>query len=151
MSYEVARRLALAGREALLVLFDSRGPGARDVPQTKRVRIHLSQLRARGLPHVQERLGARDEASERVPEPDFIAVADLHDFGAPLSADGVLYLAMGERAVDFLDPAYLESGLGWRPLLRSLDVVRVRGEHLTILEAPYVTAIATNLRPRLLE
>lgn len=155
VSYEVGRRIALAGREVLLVLFDARGPGARDVPKAKRVRIHLSQLRVRGLPYVQERLRARAEEGlaegDEAEEPDFIALADLHDFGESTTAEAVLYLAMGERAIDFLEPAYIESGLGWRPLVRSLDVVRVHGEHLTILEEPFVGAIAADLRTRLVE
>lgn len=50
-----------------------------------------------------------------------------------------------------LDPRYLrsEADLGWAPLCRSLEIVPVEGDHLSLIDPPHVAAIARHLTQRL--
>lgn len=68
----------------------------------------------------------------------------------PLPYDGhvVLYRAREAQALTTaLDPRYLrsESDLGWAPLCRSLEIVPVEGDHLSLIDPPHVTTIARHL------
>ncbi|MER5385555.1 SDR family NAD(P)-dependent oxidoreductase [Streptomyces sp. NPDC002688] len=68
----------------------------------------------------------------------------------PLPYDGhvVLYRAQeAQPLTTALDPRYLrsEQDLGWAPLCPSLEIVPVQGDHLSLIDPPYVEAIAEHL------
>ncbi|NBM21273.1 alpha/beta fold hydrolase, partial [Streptomyces sp. GC420] len=60
----------------------------------------------------------------------------------------VLYRAQeSHRLTTALDPRYLraEADLGWAPLCGSLEIVPVRGDHLSLIDPPHVETIAGHL------
>ncbi|GGY18167.1 type I polyketide synthase [Streptomyces djakartensis] len=68
----------------------------------------------------------------------------------PRPHDGhvVLYRAQRpQQLTTALDPRYLrqEADLGWAPLCRSLEIVPVEGDHLSLIDPPHVETIARHL------
>jgi phthiocerol/phenolphthiocerol synthesis type-I polyketide synthase D len=66
----------------------------------------------------------------------------------PYPGHVVLYRAQeAQRLTTALDPRYVrtEADLGWRPLCRSLEVVPVPGDHLSLIDPPHVEVIARHL------
>lgn len=71
----------------------------------------------------------------------------------PYDGHVVLYRAQeAQPLTTALDPRYLRSDedLGWAPLCPSLEVVAVQGDHLSLIDPPYVEAIAEHLAGALL-
>ncbi|MER5469952.1 SDR family NAD(P)-dependent oxidoreductase [Streptomyces sp. NPDC002685] len=71
----------------------------------------------------------------------------------PYDGHVVLYRAQeAQPLTTALDPRYLrsEEDLGWAPLCPSLEVVPVQGDHLSLIDPPYVEAIAEHLTGALL-
>ncbi|WP_052441699.1 type I polyketide synthase [Streptacidiphilus anmyonensis] len=73
----------------------------------------------------------------------------------PYDGHLVLYRArQPQQLTTALDPRYLrqETDLGWEPLCRSLEIVPVEGDHLSVIDPPHVQTIAQHLtkalRPR---
>ncbi|MER5433953.1 type I polyketide synthase [Streptomyces sp. NPDC002588] len=69
---------------------------------------------------------------------------------APRPHDGhvVLYRArQPQKLTTALDPRYLrqDADLGWAPLCRSLEIVPVEGDHLSVIDPPHVQTIARHL------
>ncbi|MFE1910358.1 SDR family NAD(P)-dependent oxidoreductase [Streptomyces anandii] len=66
----------------------------------------------------------------------------------PYGGRVVLYRARRAQALTTaLDPRYLrtEADLGWAPLCDRLEVVRVEGDHLSLIDPPHVAEIARHL------
>ncbi|MEV6617693.1 SDR family NAD(P)-dependent oxidoreductase [Streptomyces sp. NPDC051051] len=66
----------------------------------------------------------------------------------PYDGPVVLYRAQQAQALTTaLDPRYLrsEADLGWAPLCPLLEVVPVEGDHLSLIDPPHVTTIASHL------
>ena len=66
---------------------------------------------------------------------------------APGPYDGpvVLYRAQqAQQLTTALDPRYLrqDADLGWASLCRSLEIVLVEGDHLSVIDPPHVQTIA---------
>ena len=66
----------------------------------------------------------------------------------PYDGHVVLYRAQQpQQLTTALDPRYLCQGtdLGWGPLCRSLEIVPVEGDHLSVIDPPHVQTIAQHL------
>ncbi|MFF8193557.1 hypothetical protein ACF05L_22535 [Streptomyces bobili] len=66
----------------------------------------------------------------------------------PYEGHVVLYRAQeAQPLTTALDPRYLrsEADLGWAPLSPSLEVVPVQGDHLSLIDTPFVEVIAEHL------
>ncbi|WP_030901083.1 type I polyketide synthase [Streptomyces sp. NRRL S-474] len=68
----------------------------------------------------------------------------------PRPHDGPVVLYRAQRPQELttaLDPRYLrqEADLGWAPLCRSLEIVPVEGDHLSLIDPPHVETIARHL------
>jgi phthiocerol/phenolphthiocerol synthesis type-I polyketide synthase D len=66
----------------------------------------------------------------------------------PYDGHVVLYRAQqSQRLTTALDPRYLrdEADLGWAPLCRSLEIVPVEGDHLSVIDPPHVRTIAQHV------
>ncbi|MEV1068099.1 SDR family NAD(P)-dependent oxidoreductase [Streptomyces sp. NPDC050263] len=66
----------------------------------------------------------------------------------PYDGHVVLYRAQRpQQLTTALDPRYLrqEADLGWAPLCRSLEIVPVEGDHLSVIDPPHVLTIAQHV------
>lgn len=66
----------------------------------------------------------------------------------PYDGHVVLYRAQQhQQLTTALDPRYLrqEADLGWAPLCRSLEIVPVEGDHLSVIDPPHVQTIARHV------
>lgn len=76
--------------------------------------------------------------------------ARVGELYGPKPYDGhvVLYRAQQpQQLTTALDPRYLrqEADLGWAPLCRSLEIIPVEGDHLSVIDPPHVPTIAQHL------
>lgn len=162
-AYELAQQLRAAGREVrLLAVFDAEGPGGRPALRGRaKLVAHARRLRAAGWAHLWAVLRARFERY-RIAR-DLARSAGRHDSGGaqvlaniraveayrPAPYAGAI--AVFRAADSFWDsPEALESALGWAPVARgAIERHDIPGDHLTILEAGNVAAVAGVLARRL--
>jgi amino acid adenylation domain-containing protein len=160
VAFEMARQLAAQGEQvAFLGIMDSLSPLARELPY--RVVDRLTNVKRRGaawalgwprrfLGRLSERARVRWRRWRRLPMPLELSnhlVEAAHDaaearyVGGPFDGKATLF------SVTELHPTrrHLERDLGWAPLVASLEIVDVPGDHDTLMLQPTVRGLAERL------
>lgn len=172
VAFEMAQQLHAMGREVgVLALFDTPGPGAyRLKAPWPRLLGHARNLWRGGLPYLRSKLEPKlrrlvtvlppDQSTSTIhasrPEPGNAHLRRLFknsaDFYTFRPYDGRITLfTLAERAAmrdTLFDPAlgHVDPLLGWGPLaLQGVDRVEVDGEHITILQEPFIKPLAERL------
>ncbi|MCB2017159.1 MAG: amino acid adenylation domain-containing protein [Hydrogenophaga sp.] len=147
LAFEVARRLQEAGEPiGLIVLLDSRLPG-KSLRQLKAGIVRrLRMLRRQGIGHLVHVYGVYRTQTEHRHEPGAqrtqayaraISTYRTSKFDMP----AVFLQAEGDASTE---PAY-----GWRSLLPGLQIERVPGKHMDILEPPNADVLASVVQKHL--
>ena len=170
IAYEIAWQLEAQGLGVrLLILFDTPNPGSRTLRYRRfaarvfrRAQLHLRRLASEPHPlaYARQRLSSftrllqlwlRDRPPDDARKPRSTSglrkmnaaqvdqLAYLRYVPRPYSGHLTLFRALG-AAREPVDPA-----LGWRTLVRSVEVREVPGEHMTILREPHVRILAEQL------
>jgi amino acid adenylation domain-containing protein len=165
VALELAQQLLDAGREVVMLsLFDAVGPTGRpNVTGRKRVAVHLRKLRATGFSYltniVVNKFADLRSGIERARIRRAIRVGHsanttmtIENFVAANEVAIAAYEAKPYprrltviRATDnlFDSPEAISNGLGWNTTaLKELDFIEIPGEHLSILQPPYVARLA---------
>ena len=171
---ELAQQLLAAGRDVFaLILLDAEGPGGRArVSWPKRILAHIQNLRSFGWPYIKKiragrirerklkiataRLQKRANDKDSVTAQDILNVADFVAANKcaieayhiqPYPRRLTIYRAGHDR---FDSPDAIRSGLGWSSVAAGgFDILDVPGDHLGILQAPYVKVLGQNIARRL--
>lgn len=166
-AWELARQLRAAGREiGMLFLFDAAGPAGRDsVSGLTRMWAGYRTLKQRGFGAVPRTLYNRMEDLKYRSIAKYYKRREEKGLGIEIRS-GDDFIAANEAAVDSYDAvpvdvpltifrssenlfdteAAIEDGLGWRDVaLAGCKVQDVPGGHLTMLERPHVTTLASHM------
>lgn len=168
VAYEIAQQLVAAGQNvALLVLLDSFAAHVK--PQTTSLKLHLEYFKHRGPAYLSDRVKARLQRqvdslsdslkarfyrSQNQPIPfelretylsRALGDAALRYRPKPYAGSVVLY-----RATD-VDPQFQHTGekLGWETLVPHAEIVRVPGNHDSLVYEPNVQVLISHLRQAL--
>jgi thioesterase domain-containing protein len=147
LAYEVAQCLLRDG-EAIgqLILLDTMLPGRGAMHLWAGVRRRWRMLRRDGFKHLLHIYRVYRRQTERHHEPGSrrirLYAETIRQYKAAPSDLPVLFLQAGDDASTA--PAY-----GWRSLVPGLNMARVPGRHMDILEPPNVEALAAHVRQRL--
>jgi thioesterase domain-containing protein len=163
VALEIARQLQEQGEQVgIVALLDSYAPGFVHRKQgLARAAIHAKRVLSGGISYLQEKAQARLKTrSSSVAEPGEQGIEELRQqarriamrrYSPPTPYDGEVAMF---RATD-RDPFEVddrESLWGWRRFLAGrVTVHEVDGDHLTILQPPNVSSLASVLRERLLQ
>lgn len=169
VALELGQRLIAAGRDVmLLAILDAEGPDGRsEFTGAARLRAHLRKVLAEGpgyllqaprrkldnLRHWFETLRlvvfgwmGRTKATTRTVESfvaaNFLAVNAYRP--KPYPRRLTVVRATGNA---FDSPASIATGLGWGGIAQAgLDLIEIPGDHITIMDSPWVTQLAVELR-----
>lgn len=170
IAFELARQLRAAGREVrLLALFDAEGPGGRSkIRGSARLMAHVRCARAEGLGYGLHLISNRLTDIRNRVEKARVRMASAKGETAPMTIG--TFVAANELAVQAYDaqpldvpltifraaadvfdsPESARNGLGWAPVAEAgFRVIDVAGDHLSILQPPNVTGLATHVARRM--
>jgi acyl-CoA synthetase (AMP-forming)/AMP-acid ligase II/cytochrome P450/thioesterase domain-containing protein/acyl carrier protein len=140
VALEMARRLEARGEHvARLCLFDTAVPGP--PPDDAALVAELTTV----LAHVRGPRATPTDAEVRAYRANATALRGYRP--EPTSLPITLFVAEGSMPIaDWRTPAVAEPALGWGRLCSDLTVVRVEGDHFSMLKAPHVDGLGRRLR-----
>ena len=166
VAFEMAHQLTAAGEEiALLALFDTPSPERLHIGKLTRLKMHLQELKKRGprylLPSVKKRARALLDRLRREPEPQAKVDAPAADprvlvsrkwleierryTARPLAGHALLFRPYQQNNDEWSRFLNVDEFNGWRPLVRSIEVVELPGGHSTMCQEPHVRVFAKRL------
>lgn len=153
VAFEMAQQLAAVGEEvSSLILFDTRGPG---YPNKGSLPVRLLR-KARAIAASRSIRPAAEPATSGSADPGFVeldgpkhirdaSIAALHAYDAR-RFDGRVVLIRAKKFPRWMEKIDPDPTLGWGKLTRSIEVVTLPGDHVTLLTMPNVAAVANTMR-----